>query len=31
MKDLGAVSKILEIHMTYKTDESIKINQGHYI
>ena len=31
MKDLRAVSKILEIHMTHKTDSSIKINQAHYI
>src|SRR5947207_9228384 len=31
MKDLGAVSKILGIHVTHQTDGSIKIDQGHYI
>src|SRR5947207_14138991 len=31
MKDLKTVSKILGIHMTHKTDDSIKINQAHYI
>src|SRR5213079_417523 len=29
--DLGAVSKILGIHVTHQTDGSIKIDQGHYI
>lgn len=31
MKDLAAVSKILEIHVTHQNDSSIKIDQGHYI
>ena len=31
MKNLKTVSKILEIHMTHKTDDFIKINQAHYI
>ena len=31
MKYLRAVSKILGIHVTHKTDGSIKINQDHYI
>lgn len=32
MKDLGAVSKILRIHVRHKsTDGFIKIDQGHYI
>jgi len=30
MKNLRAINKILEIHMTHQKD-SIKINQAHYI
>src|SRR5436190_3770560 len=31
MKNLNFISKILEIHMTYQTDNFIKIDQNHYI